>query len=95
MLLVFEIVFSAPVISRIESIGGGRAGGGWDGWEAEGRLKHPLELKEQYCAFSMCHKLMQSTREAKTMVRSYLVPHAVLLMHPRSMKYTLVVRQHR
>ena len=29
MLLVFWIVFSVPVISRIESIGGGRVGGGW------------------------------------------------------------------
>ena len=28
MLLVFEIVFSVLVISRIESIGGGRVGGG-------------------------------------------------------------------
>ena len=28
MLLVFQIVFSAPVISRVESIGGGRVGGG-------------------------------------------------------------------
>ena len=28
MLLVFWIVFSVPVISQIESIGGGRAGGG-------------------------------------------------------------------
>ena len=26
MLLVFQIVFSAPVISRIKSIGGGRVG---------------------------------------------------------------------
>ena len=31
MLLVFQVVFSAPVISRIESIGGGRLGGGWGG----------------------------------------------------------------
>ena len=29
MLLVYWIVFSVPVISRIESIGGGRAGGEW------------------------------------------------------------------
>ena len=29
MLLVFQMVFSVPVISRIESIGGGRAEGGW------------------------------------------------------------------
>ena len=31
MLLVFQTVFSVPVISRIESIGGGRAGGGVEG----------------------------------------------------------------
>ena len=31
MLLVFEIVFSIPEISRIASIGGGRVGGGWGG----------------------------------------------------------------
>ena len=67
MLLVFWIV---PVISRIDSIGGGRAGGGWGGggggWEAEGGLKQPLRLKEQCCAFSLWHKLIQSTKEAKT-----------------------------
>ena len=49
MLLVFWIIFSQPVISRIESIGGGRAGGGvgggGGGWEAEGRLKQPFGLK--------------------------------------------------
>ena len=37
---------------------------------------------------------MQSTREAQTAVRSSLVPHAVLLTHPRTMKCTLVVSQH-
>ena len=36
MLLVFQLVFSAPVISRIESIGGGRVVGmgEWWGWVA-------------------------------------------------------------
>ena len=42
--------FSAPVISRIESIGGGVGGGG--GWGAEGGVKHQFGLKEQCCAFS-------------------------------------------
>ena len=54
MLLVFKIVFSVPVISWIESIGsrqaerekGGRMG-------AEGGLKQPFGLKQQWCAFSM------------------------------------------
>ena len=75
------------VISRIDSIGGGRGGG----WETEGGSKQPLRLKEQCCAFSLWHKLIQSTKEAKTGVRSSLVPHAVLLMPSRAIKCTLVV----
>ena len=43
------------------------------GWEAEGGLKQPLRLKEQCCAFSLWHKLIQSTKEAKTGVRNSLV----------------------
>ena len=87
MLLVFCInFFTASVISRIESIGGGRAGGewvgggwggGWGGWEAEGWLKQRFRLKQQCCAFSMGPELVQSTGWAKTAVRSSLVPHAV------------------
>ena len=82
-------------MSRIDSIGGGQVGGGWGGWGAEGGVKHPFGLKGQCCAFSKCHELIKSTREAQTAVRSSLVPHAVLLMHPRTMKCTLVVSQHR
>ena len=56
MLLVFEMIFSVPVISQIESIGGRWLGGGGMGgvgsWGAEGRLKHQFGLKEQCCAFS-------------------------------------------
>ena len=48
----FDSFFSAPVISRIDSIGGGRVGRGWGGWGAEGGVKHPFGLKEQCCAFS-------------------------------------------
>ena len=51
MLLVFLWFFSAPVISRIDSIGGGWVGGG-GGWGAEVGVKHPFGLKEQCCAFS-------------------------------------------
>ena len=95
MLLVFWMVFSVPVISRIKSIGGGWAGRGWGGggggWEAEGGLKQPFGLKQQCCALSMGHRLVESTREAKTAVRSSLVPHAVLLMPSRAIKCTLVV----
>ena len=75
--------FPTPVISRIESIGGEWAGGG-GGWEAEGRLKQPFRLKEQCCTFSLWHKLLQCTKEAKTGESSSLVPHAVPLMHPRA-----------
>ena len=39
MLLVFQKVFSVPVISWIESIGGGRAGGGWGEAGVGGKLK--------------------------------------------------------
>ena len=57
MLLVFDRLFSAPVISRIDSIGSGWVGGGSGGRRgglgAVGRLKHPFGLKEQCCAFSM------------------------------------------
>ena len=38
-MLVFEMAFSVPVISQIESIGGGQVGR-WGGWEAKGGLKH-------------------------------------------------------
>ena len=58
LLLAFRLVFSAPVISRIESIGGGWVGGGmWvvgaGGWGAEGGVKQPCGLKEQCFAFSI------------------------------------------
>ena len=69
--------------------------GGGGGWGAEGGVKHPFRLKGQNCVFSKCHELIQTTREAQTAVRSSLVPHAVLLTHPRTMNYTLVVSQHR
>ena len=53
----FWIVFSVPVISRIESIGGGRVGGcvvgGGGGWGAVGGLKYPFKLKEKCYAISM------------------------------------------
>ena len=61
------------------------------GWEAEGWLKQPFRLKEQCCIFSLWHKLLQCTKEAKTGERSSLVPNAVLMMHPRAMKCTLMV----
>ena len=65
------------------------------GWGAGGRVKHPFGLKGQSCAFSKCHELIKTTREAQTTVRSSLVPHAALLTHPRTMNCSLVVSQHR
>ena len=52
------------------------------------RVKAP---KEQCHASSMGHRLVESTREAKTAVRSSLVPHVVVLMLSRAMKCTLVI----
>ena len=42
------------------------------GGEPIGGLKHPFRLKKQCCTFSMGHKLIQFTREAKTVIRSSL-----------------------
>ena len=69
--------------------------GSGGGWGAKGGVKHPFGIKGQCCAFSKWHELIQSTREAQTAVRSSLVPHAVLLTYPRTIKCTLVVSQHR
>ena len=44
-------------------------------WEAEGGYKQPFGLKEQCCAFSMGHKLIQSSGLAKTAARSSLVSY--------------------
>ena len=94
-MLVFETVFFSSCNITDWFYRGGRGGGG--GWGAAGGAKHPFGPKGQWCAFSECHELIQSTREAQTAVRSSLVPHAVLLTHPmaRTMKCTLVVSQHR
>ena len=95
MLLVFQMFFPTPVISQIESIGGGWAGGGWGEAGAGGKLKagqtNHLYAKSSavpsVCGTNCC-------KEAKTNKRRSLIPHAVLLMHPRAIKYTLVVSQH-
>ena len=62
--------------------------GGKGDWAAEGGLKHPFGLKQQ---FSMWHELIQSTGWAKTAVRSSWVPHVVLLIPLRAEKCILVV----
>ena len=90
MLLVFEMDFSAPVISRIESIGGGWVGGsrvgGGGGWVGSYRqVKAPIWTQR---AMLCLQYVMQSTREAQTDEKSSLVPHAV---PTRTIKCALVV----
>ena len=63
MLLVFQTVFSVPVISWIKEVGGWVGGRGGGGWEAEGRLKQPFRLEEQCCAFKIQYKKEAKTRE--------------------------------
>ena len=60
---------------------GGREAKGGGGWEAEGRLK-----QTHRAVLYLGHKLIQSTREAKTAVGSSFVLHAILLKPPRAMK---------
>ena len=43
-------------------------------WGAVGGLKYLFGLEKQCCTFSIGHKLIQSTREAKTAIRSSFVP---------------------
>ena len=50
MPLVFEVVFSTSVITRIESIGGGVGDVG--GWGAVGWVKQTFKLKGQKFAIS-------------------------------------------
>ena len=69
--------------------------GGGGGWGAEGGVKHPFGLKEQCCASNKRGEVLKSTRETQTAVRSSLVPHAALLMRPRTMTCAFVVLQHR
>ena len=64
------------------------------GW-AVGAGGEPKAGYSTHSDSSKCLERMQSTREAQTAVRSSLVSHAVLLTHPRTMKCTLVVSQHR
>jgi len=59
-------------------------------------LRKPFRLQEQCCAFSVWYKLIKSIKEAKTGLRSSLVPHAVLLMplYIWPMKCTLMISEH-
>ena len=88
MLQVSKMVFSVPVISQIESKGGGRAGGGWGEAGVGGKPKVGKAIIQ--------HELIQSTGWAKIAVRSSTlpigpVPLAVLLMPLRAKKCILIV----
>ena len=61
-------------------IGGGRVGGGWGGWEAEGGQHHPQGGKQQCCVLSRAHKQPQSTWQDETVVSSSLTAQAALLV---------------
>ena len=84
-----------PVISRIESIGGGRVGGGWgeagEGGKPKAGQSNHLDSSSSAVPFSMGPELVQSTGWAETADRSSLVPHAVLLMPLRAKKCFIVV----
>ena len=51
------------------------------GWEAEGRLYHPLE-QEQSSVFNEAQKQPQCTCQAKSVIGSSLTPPAALLVLP-------------
>ena len=55
---------------------------GVGGWEAEGRLNHPLAQRKSHCVFSKTQKHPQCTCQNKTVVGSSLTPHAALLVYP-------------
>ena len=52
------------------------------GWEAEGRLNHPLAQEKSRYVFNKAQKQPQCTCQDKTVVGSSLTPHAALLVHP-------------
>ena len=60
--------------------GGGVGVGG--GWEAEGRLNHPLAQGNSRCVFNKAQKQPQCTCQDKTVVGRSLTPHAALLVCP-------------
>ena len=54
----------------------------WGGWEAKGRLYHPLEWEQSCCIFSKAQRQQQSMCQAKTVVGNSLTPHVALLVLP-------------
>ena len=62
------------------------------GWEAEGKLNHPLAQRKSRCVFSKAQKHPQCTCQDKTVVGSSLTPHAALLVHPNVTIHPIVDR---
>ena len=52
------------------------------GWEAEGRLNHPLAQGKSRCVFNKAKKQPQCTCQDKTVAGSRLTPHVALLVRP-------------
>ena len=57
-------------------------GGGGGGWEAKGRLNHPLAQRKSCCVLSKAQKQPQCTCQHKTVVGNSLTPLVALLVHP-------------
>ena len=64
------------------------------GWEAEGRLNHPLAQGKSRCVLSKAHKQPQCTCQDKTVIGSSFTPHAALLVCPSGTIYPTVVDCH-
>ena len=56
---------------------------GVGGWEAEGRLNHPLAQRKGRYVLSKAQKQPQCTCQDKTIIGSSLTPHAATLVPPR------------
>ena len=57
--------------------------GGGRGLGSRRQVKTPIQTQRTVVqCMPSGHKLIQSTKKAKAAMRSSLVPHAVLLMHP-------------
>ena len=52
------------------------------GWEAKGRLNHPLAVRKSHCVLSKAQKQLQCTCQDKTVVGNSLTPLVALLVHP-------------
>ena len=64
--------------------------GGGGGWEAKGKLYHPLVQRQSRCVFNEAQKQPQCTCQAKTVVGSSLTPRAALLVLPSGTIYPVV-----